>query len=203
MTRASDIYVKNKSGVPQSFRHLALRGVLVLPCAPGGYINVNQATFTVEPDQAVRVPVAVWNTTPALCRKEWTEKITEHEFLALSSIGNALIPGDDRPWFLYSDRKVRVDKVTEKRVYFTDEAGVEGWADTEKWEAHAAELVEEVSPVICPHCGKDTSEPVEAASEAGEESAPSNENPVGSPTAEETAEDTQEAGEETADESED
>jgi len=138
--RRFEIYFRNKSDRPQTLKHRRLTEVAALPAMPGGYILASGGAFVVQPGQAVKAPMTIWNTTPCAMNLWWTEEITEKQYLALAAMDQDVRPEvDTRSWWRFDGRRVRIDDVREKRVYFTDEAGVQSWTSRARWEEEAVE----------------------------------------------------------------
>jgi len=143
--RRFEIYFRNKSDRPQTLKHRRLVEVAALPAMPGGYVLATGGAFIVQPGQAVKAPMTIWNTTPCAMNLWWTEEIREKDYLALAAMDQDATPEvDTRSWWRFDGRRVRIDDVREKRVYFTDEVGVQSWTSRARWEEAAVEEVQSV-----------------------------------------------------------
>jgi hypothetical protein len=128
--------MKNKTDQRQKLSHDGLDDLCVVPVAPGGFVVVVDSSVMIEPGQCFRIPKEIFARGRAAYRLSWTEEITEEEFMVA-------LEEEKRPWYVYDGRRVRIERVTEKRVNFTDEDGKAGWADKAAWEASAVPVEDE------------------------------------------------------------
>jgi hypothetical protein len=78
--RRTEIWFKNASDQAQVLKHRLLEKMAAVPVIPGGFVRVVNGAITLQPGQAAKAPMALWNTTPCAMNLGWTQEISQEEF---------------------------------------------------------------------------------------------------------------------------